>query len=233
MKKVLAAALICTASSFAAWDYFPVIEHGKGEAKIGYSAYRQGSSGSGGLYEFKSRYSPVANLELMSKYRGDARGNHVIGTRYQVVSILSTGLDLGVPIPSTAWSLTPNIQLSIPLTSVLTLGSNFETNFYTQETGNYTHGADLSTGIELDLMVGKNLVWFSTDINTGLTETKRNGNKIKPKDEGRGPEISPALGYVACLSNMSLGTNVGMAFGKDAGHDKFGTFIGMDFSVKF
>jgi hypothetical protein len=30
-----------------------------------------------------------------------------------------------------------------------------------------------------------------------------------------------------------LGTNIGMAFGKDAGHDNFATFIGLDFAIKF
>jgi len=236
MKKVLAAALICTASSFAAWDYFPVIEHGKGEAKIGYMEGRQGNSGGRGLSEFKTRYSPLAGLELMSELAGDGHGNHVLGARYQILPILSAGLDLGFPIPSTAWSFTPNVQFSMNLSDALALGSNVEITINTEDASKDADGMDLSAGVELDLTMGKSTVWVSCDFNTGLTVSKHDGKApdgVKVKDEGRGLEIAPSLGYIATVGNLALGTNVGMLFGKDAGHDKFATIIGLDFSVKF
>jgi hypothetical protein len=33
--------------------------------------------------------------------------------------------------------------------------------------------------------------------------------------------------------NLLLGTNIGMKFGENAGHDKYETFIVLDFSIKF
>ncbi|GBU25857.1 hypothetical protein R83H12_02516 [Fibrobacteria bacterium R8-3-H12] len=230
MKKVLAAALICAVSTFAAWDKFPVIEYGKGEAKVGFTQSRQGDDTSDDAYAYylQTRYSPVENLELMSSL------GYTFGIRYQIISVLSAGVDVGFPIPGTAWSFTPNVQFSTPITEALVLGSNVQMSIYTEDSDSkYTNGIDLSAGVELDLSIGKSTVWVSCDINTGLTDSKMSGNKIKPKDEDRGLEIAPALGYVATVGNLSLGTNVGLEFGKDAGHDKFNTVIGVDFSVKF
>jgi len=229
MKKVLTAALICAASSFAAWDYFPVIEYGKGEAKVSFTQGRQGnSSAPGEEHDFKIRYSPIQNLELLSKL------GYTFGARYQFVKVLSAGVDIGLPIPNTNWSFTPNAQFSMPLSDALVLGSNVGASFYTKEANKNAPGTDLTAGAELDLIMGKSLVWLSSTLNTGLTNRKdSSGNKIKPKDDKRGLEIVPALGYVACLGNLSLGTNVALAFGKDHGHDNFNTLVGLDFSVKF
>ena len=227
MKKVLAAALICAASSFAAWDYFPVIEYGKGEAKLSVSQSRQGNYG-GGDSDFKIRYSPVENLELLSQI------GYTFGARYQIIPVLSAGVDIGFPIPDTKWSFTPNVQFSTPITDALVFGSNVQATINTKDAYKNTDGIDLGAGVEFDLTMGKSTVWVGCDIGMGLTESKdANGNKTKPKDDGRGLEIVPMLGYVAGVGNLSLGTNVGMAFGKDAGHDKFATFIGLDFSIKF
>jgi hypothetical protein len=229
MKKVLVAALICATSTFAAWDYFPVIEYGKGEAKIGSTQGREGYDEHWADTDLKIRYSPVERLELMSRL------GYIFGARYQFIPILSAGVDIGFPIPDNIWSFTPNVQFSMPLTDALELGSNVQATIYTEDNQiKRKRGVDLSAGIELDLTVGKSIVWVGCDINKGLTDSKNNGNKVKPKDEERGLEIVPMLGYVALLGNLSLGTNVGMAFGgKDAGHDNFATFIGLDFAVKF
>jgi len=253
MKKVLAAALICAASSFAAWDYFPVIEYGKGEAKIGFSLSRQGDYHRGGEAgtgtDFRIRYSPLANLEFMSTY---VDANYVLGARYQVIPVLSAGVDIGFPIITPAWSFTPNIQFSMPLTDALALGSNIEVTINTEESygqdgrgsksqNKVTEGMDLSAGVELDLTLGKSTIWVSCDINTGLTASKvdgkvgkgPDGKDLAAKDEGRGLEIVPTLGYIATVGNLALGTSFGMEFGKDAGHENFNTIIGVDFSLKF
>jgi len=239
MKKILAIALICAASAFAGWDYFPIIEYGKGEAKVAYVEYRQGNGGGGrsgsGLQDFKIRYSPMENLEVMSKYRGDRLGNYVLGARYQVMPDISAGLDLGFPIPETAGSITPNAQYSMPLTEALVYGSNIGISIYSENANKYKRGVDLNAGAELDLTMGKNIITFGLDINTGLTQSKNNGNKIPLKDDagGRGIEFVPKIGYVAKAENLSLGTNIGMAFGEDAGHDNYATFINVEFAVKF
>jgi len=235
MKKVIAAALICAVSSFAAWDKFPVIEHGKGEAekgkgeaKVGFTQSRQGNEGEGPAFDFfKIRYSPVANFELMSTL------GYTLGLRYQLVYFLSAGVDVGFPIPNTAWSFTPNVQFSTFLTDALSLGSNVQVTINTEDANKRTDGMDLSAGVELDLAVGQSTLWLSCDLNKGLTRSKEDGEKISRKGEGRGLETVPALGYVASVGNLSLGTSVSLAFGKDAGHDNFKTSVGLDASVKF
>jgi len=217
MKKVLAAALICAASSFAAWDYFPVIEHGKGEAKVGISQSRQGNQGGGGS-EFEIRYSPLANLELMSSFRNGFGGDYILGARYQIIPVLSAGVDVGFPIPGTAWSFTPNVQFSMPLTEALEFGSNVEVTINTEDSNKNTKDMELSAGVEFDLAVGKSTIWVSCDLNMVLSDSKTN------------PEIAPSLGYIATVGNLALGTNIGLEFVEDA---KLNTIIGVDFSIKF
>jgi len=213
MKKILGTILICAASVFAAWDYFPVIEYGKGEAKIAFEHSRQGKAGSGPeLSDFKIRYSPVEKLELMSKL------GYTFGARYQIISVISVGVDIGIPIPDTAWSFVPNAQFSIPLTEALELGTNGQVTIHTED----NIGLDLSAGIELDLTIGKSIMWLGCDF-----------NRENLDDKDKGTEIVPMLGYTANPGNLSLGTNIGMKFGKAAGHENFATFIGVDFAVKF
>jgi len=212
MKKVLTAALVCAVSTFAGWDYFPVIEDGKGEAKIACEQSREGKKGIGpDCGDFKIRYSPMANLELMSKV------GYTLGARYQIIPVISAGVDIGFPIPTDGWSFTPNAQFSMPLTEALTLGTNGQVTIYTED-----QGIDLSAGIELDLAVGKSTIWFGCDF-----------NREDLSDEDKGLEIVPMLGYVASAGNLSLGTSVGMAFGAAAGHKNFNTFIGLDASIQF
>jgi hypothetical protein len=212
MKKVLVAALICAVSSFAAWDYFPVIEDGKGEAKISFTQSREGKVSGDDETDFKIRYSPLGNLELLSTL------GYTLGARYQIISVISAGLDIGFPIPEEGWSFTPNAQFSMPLTEALTLGTNGQVTIYTEK----DKGLDLSAGFELDLAVGKSTVWIGCDF-----------NREDLDDKDKGTEIAPAIGYIASVGNLSLGTSVGMAFGKAAGHENFNTFIGLDASIQF
>ncbi|MDR2582975.1 MAG: hypothetical protein LBC75_05790 [Fibromonadaceae bacterium] len=228
MKKVLAAALICVASSFAAWDYFPVIEYGKGEAKFSFEQGRQANASAPGEdHDFKIRYSPLENLELLSQL------GYTFGARFQIIPVISAGVDIGFPIPGTAWSFTPNVQFSTNLTEALAVGTNVQVTINTEDANKDSDGMDLSAGIEFDLTMGKSTVWVSCDFNTGLTVSKHDGKAAdgaKVKDEGRGVEIVPTLGYVAAVGNLSLGTSVGWKIAED---EKVATVIGLDASIKF
>jgi len=199
MKKVLGVLLICTASVFAGWDYFPVIEYGKGEAKI--------ASVNGGLGDFKIRYSPLENLELMAKQ------GTILGARYQIISVLSGGVDVEFPIGDKEWSFTPNVQFSTPITEALVLGSNGQVTLRTEDDSNI----DFSAGAELDLAVGKSTIWVACDFN------------IEHLNEDGDLEIAPTIGYVASPGNLSLGTYFGMKFI----NDDYSTLIGLDASIKF
>jgi len=234
MKKVLTAALLCAVSSFAAWDYFPVIENGKGEAKLEFSSSRQAYDASGD-FGFKIRYSPLENLEIMSKFEGlgtiSGEGNHIIGARYQIIPMLSAGVDIGLPIPAPVWNFTPSIQFSMPFSEALVLGSNvaFTIPMENAET-EYTDFMSLSAGIELDFTIGQSMLWVAFDIETGIGEDSADN---KAKDAGRGLGFTPAVGYVASIGSLSLGTSVAFSLGEDAGNDPVRTTIGIDASVKF
>ncbi|GHV11729.1 hypothetical protein AGMMS49938_02950 [Fibrobacterales bacterium] len=233
MKKVLAVAVFaCAVSAFAGWDKFPVIEDGKGQAKIAFSDSRQGND-PGKDIDFGIRYAPLANLELQSWWGGEG-GNYLLGARYQIIPVLSAGVDVGFPFPGTAWSFTPNVQFSTSITDKLSLGTNVDVTIYTEDAAKKTNGLDLSAGLELDFAFSeKSLFWVSFDIGTGLTDTDDNGTKIKPKDDERGLGFSPAVGYSVTVGNLNFGTNVGFAFGKDAGNDPVNTTVGLDASVTF
>jgi len=250
MRKVLVTALVCcTMSAFAAWDKFPVIEHNKGEAKFYWETVSQGSKNlyeeEGGQGFYGIRYSPISDLE----FAVFANDNYTAGLRYQIISVLSVGVDVGFPLPGAYWSFTPNLQFSTPLIGPLTLGSNFEMTINTA--GEYkptaqipkdykeTKGIDAAAGIELDLALNeKNTIWISCDFEKGLTKTKQDGEKLSRKGEKRGLGTYPALGYLVTLGNLDLGTHVGLGFGKDAGNEdvdsnKIKTNVGIDAAVRF
>jgi hypothetical protein len=228
MKKVLVAALLCTVSVFAAWDKFPVIEDGKGEAKFEFYKSRQAYDPGMG-FDFKIRYSPLAKLELMSVW--DIESNYVLGARYQVIPVLSAGVDIAFPIESPVWSFTPNIQFSMPLSEALVLGSNVEFTIPTENSETeYKDFMSLVAGVELDVTLGQSTIWVGFDFETGIGEDSA---KNKAGDSGRGAKMSPAIGYLAAVGNLTLGTSVALDFGEKSGNDPFNTTIGLDASIKF
>jgi len=232
MKRVLLAVLVCTASVFASWDYFPIIGKGKGEAKIAFYDARRGYTNSSWGPEFKIRYSPMENLEFMSRHTDpNDSNNYVVGLRYQITPAISAGLDVGLPLPTPVWSFTPNAQFSIPLTEALLLGSNAELTIPTEDSrNNYKDWVYFKIGAELDLAISQSIVWFCFDISSGLGE---DSSKRKASDFNKGLKLSPAVGYIANVSNLAVGTNIRMDFGEKSGNDPQNTTIGIDAALKF
>jgi len=231
MKKVLVAVLVCVASTFAAWDYFPVIGEDKGEAKIAYYQGRKGYDPRWTSHELKIRYSPMANLEIMSKAHSGE--NYVLGVRYQVMPNVSAGLDLGFPIPYQVWVFTPNAQFSMPLTDALVLGTTAELIIPGEDPtrGNgYTDVMYFKIGAEVDFNLGKNIAWVKLDLSSGFGE---DSDKKKASDDGKGFKMSPAVGYIANVGNMALGTSLGMDLGEKSGNDPRNTIIAVDAAFKF
>ena len=243
MRKILAAALVCAVSVFADWHQFPIIGEGMGEAKTAVYQSRKGNIGQGPSMDyFRLRYSPVANLELLSEASLKTGANHTLGARYQIIpAMLSAGVNVGVPIPRTNWNFTPHIQFSTPMTSTLTLGSFARMTINTEETiikedsdYTYTKGMDFRAGIELDQKVGqKSILWVGGDIGKGLTKSEKDGDEVSRKGENRGLGIYPAFGYLIVLGNLSLGTLAVLGFGEDAGNKPFNTTVGASASVRF
>jgi len=241
MKKVLVAALICTASAFADWHQFPVIKEGMGEAKIAVYQSRQGNTGTPpALDYFRLRYSPVANLELLSEasFRPGSPGtfgtNHTLGARYQIIPALSAGVNVGIPIPNTYWNFTPHIQFSTPITSFLNWGNFARLTINTERADDYTRGMDFRAGTEFDFKVGeKSILWAGFDVSKGLTESELDDKEISRKTENRGLGLLPSFGYLIVFGNMSLGTLAVLGFGEDAGNKPFRTTVGASASVRF
>jgi len=248
MKKVLATALLCsTVSVFAQWDKFPVIDDGKGEAKIEFSQSRQGSAPGSPDVGFKIRYSPLANLELTSKWAGFG-DNYVLGGRYQVLpKMLSAGVDIGLPIPEAYLSFTPNVQFAMELSEALALGTNVAFTIPLENSyGGNPYGAPaekfkdvmyLTAGAEVDFTIGQSTLWASFDFGTGIGEAEAKAgsqtSKAKAKDIGKGTQLTPAVGYIATIGNLALGTSVAFDLGEDSGNDPVNTTIGLDVAIKF
>ena len=221
-----------------------MIEYGKGESKLGFEQSRQGPDADFDV-GFKIRYSPLQNLELTSQNLGDAVGNYVLGARYQIISVLSAGVDVGFPLSELAvWSFTPNLQFSMPLTSALTLGSNFDLAIYTEapeRNNKYGRGLDFTGGIELDLALSeKSTIWVSFDAATGVTRSNFGGDGkiddgIPLKRDNRQLTMAPALGYIAGLGNLDLGTYVSFTIFSEADGEtpNISTAVGVEASVKF
>ena len=232
MKKALVAVLVCVASTFAAWDYFPVIGEDKGEAKISYYDGRKGGGRNNYGWrsnEFKIRYSPISNLEIMSKFHSGE--NHILGARYQIMPNVSAGLDLGLPLPDQVWIYTPNVQFSMPLTDALQLGTTAEFTVPGKNSrDDYKDFMRFKIGAEVDLTLGQNVAWAKLDLSSGLDE---DSNKAKASDSGKGLQMSPAVGYIANVGNLALGTRLGFDFGEKSGNDPHNTYIGVDAGIKF
>jgi hypothetical protein len=263
MKKILAMALLCAISSFAAWDKFPVIGDGKGEIKAGQYSSCQGHDRDGFGINLGIRYSPLQNLELLA--RQDLMDSYTLGARYQIIPVLAFGVDVGFPIPDNIWTFAPSLQFSMDLVpTLLSLGSNAGVSIYTSKKDElnygpgdpiktkYSRGLDLDAGIELDLTVGKSVIWVGFDVAVGLTHSKIKAGdeevELTLKQENssefrgffdptyRGLELKPGIGYLANVGdNLVLGTWAEFGFGEKVGknYGNFKTTTGVDFSVKF
>jgi len=151
MKKVLAATLLCTASVFAAWDYFPVIEQGKGQGQIG-------SDGT------KIRYSPMQNLEVFAGGNPALNGT-VTGARYQIGQ-LAVGADIALPIRNVDFGIAPNVQFSMEVTEAVAfgIGAGFGMQFADDTRMN------LDVGGELDLSLGQITFWVGCNVGVPVSE---------------------------------------------------------------
>ncbi len=104
---------VAVTSSFATWDYFPVLEAGKGSAEAGlYYDWHNDWSQSG--LKIGARYSVIQNLEISLQswgYQfwseedcancpegGDGLRDLTLGGRYQIDPMINVFLDLGLPI---------------------------------------------------------------------------------------------------------------------------------------
>lgn len=110
IKKIALAGALAATASFATWDKFPVLEAGKGQAKVGVGYDMQGDYSDLGMY-VGARYSVIQGLELglavpfrfYSDFDGndleaDGLGNIPLMVRYQFMPTMNAFLDVTLPI---------------------------------------------------------------------------------------------------------------------------------------
>ena len=112
-KKIALAAALVSSAAFATWDYYPVLEGGKGSAKGGlYHDWDHDWSQAG--LEIGARYSIIQNLEISLQgwgvqfwgewdckrcvNGGGGLRDLTIGGRYEVAPMITAFMDLNLPI---------------------------------------------------------------------------------------------------------------------------------------
>jgi len=218
MKKVLAAALLCSVSSFATWDLFPVQDAGKGEAKVGFQYDIPGEKSSTMGINFGARYSIIEGLEaavmlggpgfVLSQTVADidtkATGLNkpVIGVRYWLLPLgLGLAVDAALPLGSEKvvgkepqFGLDVGVQYSTKITEELVIGSEALATVINKLDKDNNAGINLNIAVEADYSIGAITPWLAVDLTKGLTKADS-------------PEIDPTLG--ATLENAAgTATNV-------------------------
>ncbi|MDR1811390.1 MAG: transporter [Candidatus Fibromonas sp.] len=249
MKKVLAAALLCTVSAFATWDYFPVKEAGKGESKVGVEYGMAGDVSKFGI-NAKARFSVIEGLEVAALWGGpgyllmnDIDGvdgatgvqQPLVGVRYWLPMGLGFFVDASLPVSGeelegeTYLSFKPGVQFSTKLTEELVLGS--EAGVYIgleNEVGivKTTPGMDLDLGLELDYSIGAVTPYVAVNVLVGLTKTKAKTETTflgttttTTVETDKGLGITPSVGVIYAI-NETLAADAGVSFG--IGEDRFG-----------
>ena len=118
LKKVILAAALAVSAAFATWDYYPVLEAGKGSVK-GDLYYDWHHDWSHAGLKLGVRYSLIQNLEISlqdwgyqfwgeTDCKGCANGGNglrdmTLGGRYQITPMVNAFLDFILPVGSTDW----------------------------------------------------------------------------------------------------------------------------------
>jgi len=258
MKKVLAAALLCAVSAFATWDYFPVKDAGKGEAKLGLAYGMQGDWSTFGL-SAQARFSVIEGLEvalftafpMTVSYDGEScdsdfmdcppsMAKPVIGLRYWLPMGLGIGLDVDLPFQGDYYGggdaanlvFTPAIQYSTKLGAELELGSQINFSIPLENTNKMAPPMELGIGLELDYSIGSVTPFVGVDVAIELTGPSYDGETDDDYKTATG--IMPYVGVIYKINDMFV-VDASVAFG--IGEDYFGEdmpiSIGASFAINF
>ncbi|MDR0305303.1 MAG: hypothetical protein LBI42_00535 [Chitinispirillales bacterium] len=239
MKRLSAVAfvlLMAVSASFGYWNYFPVIEGGKGEANI---------NSNGGI---KIRYGATDQIELFATNAvGGLNGSsYGIGGRYQIIpEMFSFSLDLGIPYnsgePGSCFGIVPAVQFSKGITDKLVLAGGAGLGLDFSLPNGKTKDGKAEDGMLMNLDIGVELDYNITDVVlvwAGVNYIADAMNLDKAEDA----VIAPAVGVQFYLGdNLILGTSVGIDLNAqkykdgvpDGKKETIGFSGGVDFSVKF
>ena len=257
LKKIILAAALAVSATFAAWDYYPVLEAGKGSAKGGLYYDWDHDWSQAGL-ELGVRYTLIQNLELSLQgwgYQfwsevdckgcengGDGMRDLAIGVRYQFDPMVNAFIDFHLPVGSSEVtneesSFFAGAQFSMVVASVP--GLKFGTEGAVDwgfEHDNYERGLDLHLSGEVGYTVPNVGVtpFVGLKIKYRLTESEWEGDDGKDyglNDDGY-KHISIWLGadYFVIPNQLDILAKLIVRSGKqELGGDATGLYVGAEF----
>lgn len=247
IKKIALAAALAATASFATWDKFPVLEAGKGQAKVGLGYDMQGDASGLGLYA-GVRYTVVQNLELgtvlpytiFTDYDGvdgpDGLGNLPIMVRYQFMPAMNAFVDAILPIGEEdlvddGFGLHFGVQYSQKF-GMIDLGAEAGLLITTEGDNEISPPWNLNVGAEADFALGGPVTpYVGLDMNMLLGEYTHDGDDLSDDASGTiGLWLTLGVGYQV-NQMISLDASFGLGFGEDYyGED---TPMSIDFNAKF
>lgn len=219
-KKIALAAALAATASFATWDKFPVLEAGKGQAKVGLD-YKMQGDWSGLDLNVGARYTIVQNFELgvalpytiFTDYDGqdgaDGLGNLPIMVRYQFMPILNAFLDVELPIGEEelignkdGLGLHFGVQFSQNF-GMVNFGSELGLALQATEGDNeQTPPWDLNLGVEGDFAVNEMITpYVGLDLNMLLGKFSHDGDNYGESHTGD-MGVAPYLGVGIAFNPM-------------------------------
>ncbi|MCL2208379.1 MAG: transporter [Fibromonadales bacterium] len=253
MKKVLAAALLCTVSTFAAWDKYPVKPAGKGEATVGVTYEMPAEKVSELNINLGARFSIIEGLEAalmfepMFTVMNDHDGNDgptglrqpVIGVRYWLPMGVGVFVDVGIPFSGEDYKggyytfFQPGVQYSTNLSEQFKIGAEVGAKI-SLENGDskVTPPMELGFGLGAEFSLGAVTPFVDLDFKMGLTKSKFDGEDAA---DAPGIGIFPEVGVIFEISEMlSVDVGVGFGIGEDwVGKDNTPISISANLSVNF
>lgn len=248
IKKIMLAAALAATASFATWDKFPVLEAGKGQAKVGLGYDMQGDYSGLGLYA-GVRYTVIPNLELgtvlpytiFTDYDGydgpDGLGNLPIMVRYQFMPAMNAFVDAILPIGEEelnddGFGIHVGVQYSQKF-GMIDLGAEAGLLISTEGDDEVSPPWNLNVGAEADFVLGGPVTpYVGLDMNMYLGEYTHDGDELPWSDASGTLGLWLTLGVGYQVNQMiSLDASFGLGFGEDYyGED---TPMSIDFNAKF
>lgn len=255
-KKIALAAALTATASFAVWDYYPVLEAGKGSVEGGLYYDWDHDWSQAGL-TIGGRYSIIQNLELSvqswgfqfwsetdcegCENGGDGLRDLIIGGRYQITPMVNGFLDIRLPIggdevTNDEISLYLGAQFSMKVTEAPGLKFGTEAAFdWGFEHDNYERGLDLHLSGEVGYTVPDVGItpFAGLKIKYRLTESEweANGKDYGANDDGD-KHISIWLGadYFVIPNQLDLKAKLIIRSGDQSlGGDATGLYVGAEF----
>ena len=253
-KKIALIAAFALSAAFATWDYYPVLEAGKGSAEAGmyYDWYHKWSQA--GL-KVGARYSVIQNLEVSlqgwgfqfwseedcdgCENGGDGLRDLTIGGRYQIDPMVAIFLDLNLPIggdevTSDEIAFYVGGQFSMPIKDAPGLKFGTEAGLdWGFEHDNYERGLDLHLGGEIAYTVqGVGITpFFGLQFKFRLTESEwEEGDHEAGADDDGDKQVNIWLGadYFVIPNMLDVWAKLIVRSG-DIGGDATGLYVGAEF----